>query len=346
MSLDNTLTYQQAGVDLDRSNQLIKHIKKAAKTTPNKGVLAGVGGFGALFELPVNDYQQPVLVSGTDGVGTKLKLAIAEQDYQGIGIDLVAMCVNDIITTGAKPLYFLDYYATGRIDVAAASAVMTSIALGCQISNMALVGGETAELPGLYEEAVFDLAGFAVGVVEKAKIIDGSKVQAGDVLVGLASSGIHSNGYSLIHSLISSRQIDLQQDIAGATLAKRLLAPTKIYVDALAVVNQVLTPHALAHITGGGLVDNIPRVLPDHHQAIINTTALPKLPVYDWLQQTGAIAPEELFHTFNMGVGMVICVAEDQCDLLTKTLIAQGEQPYIIGSVQRSDNKEPGVVLR
>ena len=337
------LSYRQAGVDIDAGNTLVERIKPLVKRTFRPGVLTGLGGFGALFELPVEQYRQPVLVSGTDGVGTKLKLAMMLERHDTIGIDLVAMCVNDIVVAGAEPLFFLDYYATGRLSIDQATQVITGIARGCELAGCALTGGETAEMPGMYEGEEYDLAGFAVGVVEKSAILQGDKVQPGDVLLGLASSGPHSNGYSLIRKVIEVSNADLSADLDGRPLGEALLAPTRIYVKPLLHLLQKVEVHALAHITGGGLTENLPRVLPRSTKAHIDTASWPQPPVFRWLQEQGNIDPMEMLRTFNSGIGMVVCVPAGEADRATSLLEGDGETVYRIGEIRRSDAEQPGV---
>lgn len=338
--MSNSLTYRDAGVNIDAGNRLVEAIKPIAGRTMRPGVLAGLGGFGALFELPVGRYRQPVLVSGTDGVGTKLKLAIDLGKHDTIGIDLVAMCVNDIIVQGAEPLFFLDYYATGKLSVEVATDVIRGIGQGCELAGAALVGGETAEMPGLYQGGDYDLAGFCVGIVEKDKIIDGAKVKAGDCLIGIASSGPHSNGYSLIRKIIEVAGADLAADFHGQTLGATLLTPTRIYVKTLLKLISQIEVRALAHITGGGLLENIPRVLPDTLRAVVYNTAWPRPPIFDWLQQHGAVSDTEMYRTFNCGIGMVVCVAASAMDNTIMMLRNLGEQAWYIGHVEQM--KEPG----
>lgn len=339
-----SLTYRDAGVDIDAGAALVELIKPMAARTQRPGCLGGLGGFGALFEIPPQ-YRKPVLVSGTDGVGTKLRLAMMMRKHDTIGIDLVAMCVNDVIVQGAEPLFFLDYYATGKLDVAVAKDVISGIAEGCAQAGAALVGGETAEMPGMYEGEDYDLAGFCVGVVEKDQILDGSKVQAGDVLLGLAASGPHSNGYSLIRKIIERAEPDLQAAFHGTTLGAALLAPTRIYVKSLLALLRGIEVHALAHITGGGLLENVPRVLPDDLKAQINTNAWVLPPVFAWLQAQGQIAPREMYRTFNCGIGMVVCVGAAQADAAQKLLVAQGETVYRIGQIVSRSGAEDYVEL-
>jgi phosphoribosylformylglycinamidine cyclo-ligase len=339
------LSYRDAGVDIDAGERLVDRIKPIAARTRRAGLLGGIGGFGALFEIPVDRYRQPVLVSGTDGVGTKLKLAMQLGKHDTIGIDLVAMCANDIIVAGAEPLYFLDYYATGKLDVEVAAAVVSGIGRGCELAGAALVGGETAEMPGMYHGEDYDLAGFCVGVVEKERIIDGSRVQDGDVLLGLASSGPHSNGYSLIRKVIEVAKADLGRDFHGRSLGDSLLEPTRIYVKSLLALIAELPVSALAHITGGGIVENLPRVLPDTARAIIHTSVWTRPPVFDWLQSSGAIADTEMYRTFNCGIGMVVCVRPEHADMAMQVLRQHGETVWRIGEVAARSATEDQVLL-
>ncbi|AWF80384.1 phosphoribosylformylglycinamidine cyclo-ligase [Microbulbifer sp. A4B17] len=336
-STQTSLSYKDAGVDIDAGNALVERIKNVAKRTSRPEVMGGLGGFGALCELP-SGYKEPVLVSGTDGVGTKLRLAMDLGIHDTIGIDLVAMCVNDLIVAGAEPLFFLDYYATGKLNVDIAAEVVTGIGKGCELSGCALVGGETAEMPGMYEGDDYDLAGFCTGVVEKSEIIDGSKVKAGDVLIGLASSGPHSNGYSLIRKVLEVSDADLQQNIGGETLAKALMAPTRIYVKNLLQLMKTCQVNALSHITGGGLLENLPRVLPEGCSACIDVTSWEMPPVFNWLRDAGNIDSREMYRTFNCGVGMVICVPEEQSELALATLKQLGEDAFVVGTIE--DAKE------
>ncbi len=337
------LSYRDAGVDINAGNELVERIKPIARQTFRPGVLTGLGGFGALFELPLDRYKQPVLVSGTDGVGTKLKLAMMMKKHDSIGIDLVAMCVNDLIVGGAEPLFFLDYYATGALDVDEATAVMSGIGKGCELAGAALTGGETAEMPGMYAGGDYDLAGFCVGIVEKSDIIDGSKVRAGDVLIGLASSGPHSNGYSLIRKVLKHANADLQQDFAGRSLGEVLLEPTRIYVKPLLKLFQQVEVHALAHITGGGLTENLPRVMPDNTIARINRDSWKRPAIFDWLQEQGNIQEEDMLVTFNCGIGMVICVNPADVEQTLSILQQQGEQAFIIGEIEQGNHGDQRV---
>ena len=332
-----SLSYRDAGVDIDAGNQLVNKISPIVKQTFRPGVLSGIGGFGGLFELPVEKYSQPVLVSGTDGVGTKLKVAMMMQRHDTIGIDLVAMCVNDIIVAGAEPLFFLDYYATGKLDVEAATQVVSGISEGCMQSGAALIGGETAEMPGMYEGEDYDLAGFAVGIVEKSKILAAEQIREGDVLLGLASSGPHSNGYSLIRHILEVTGADLDQPMDDTTLGEALLAPTHIYVKPLLELIEEVSVHALAHITGGGLLENLPRVLPDGVNAEIDLDSWQRPAVFDWLQQHGNIEESEMLRTFNCGIGMVVAIAAGNADQATTLLESAGETVYRIGTVTTGD---------
>ena len=340
-----SLSYRDAGVDIEAGNALVDRIKPHAAKTRRPGVMAGLGGFGSLFELPLDRYQNPVLVSGTDGVGTKLRLAIESGIHNTIGIDLVAMCVNDIAVLGAEPLFFLDYYATGKLNVDIAESVVSGIAEGCLQAGAALVGGETAEMPSMYEEGDYDLAGFCVGVVEKNGIIDGSKVEAGNVLIGLASSGPHSNGYSLIRKILERSGEALATPFDNSTLGEKLLAPTRIYVKSLLQLNEKIKINALSHITGGGLIENIPRVLPEHTCAVIDAKSWQRPAVFDWLQQHGKVEDLEMYRTFNNGIGMVVCVAEQDAETTLKLLKEFGEDAFRIGYIATSEQPAPHVVI-
>lgn len=336
-------SYQDAGVNIQQADELVKSIKKLAAKTKRPGILSGIGGFGALFEIP-EGYQQPVLVSGTDGVGTKLKLATTLNKHDSIGIDLVAMCVNDILCLGAEPLFFLDYYATGQLDNLQAQQIVAGIADGCQQAGAALIGGETAEMPGMYHGDDYDLAGFCVGVVEKNKIIDGKRVGKGDALIALASSGPHSNGFSLIRHVIDKHETPLDTPIGEHSLADTLLTPTRIYVKPVLQLLKQMPVHALAHITGGGLIDNIPRVLPADLAAVIDSKSWAWPEIFHWLQSRGNIADKEMLRTFNVGVGMVICVAADDLDAALQCLTDADETAWHIGHVDNRNNNQ-AVVL-
>lgn len=332
-----TLSYRDAGVDIDAGNELVRRIKTDVARTQRPEVLEGLGGFGALFELPLERYKHPVLVSGTDGVGTKLKLAIESGIHDTIGIDLVAMCVNDILVAGAEPLFFLDYYATGKLDIDVAASVVRGIAEGCRQAGAALVGGETAEMPGMYRDGDYDLAGFCVGIVEKSRIIDGSRVSKDDVLVALASSGTHSNGYSLVRKIVAVSGADLQQPLGESTLGKQLLAPTRIYVKPVRALMEHIEVHAMAHITGGGLLENIPRVMPDGFRAVINRESWTQPVVFQWLQEKGNVDRTEMYRTFNCGVGMVLVIPQKDADQALQQLQASGETAWIIGTVETGE---------
>ncbi|WP_347331244.1 phosphoribosylformylglycinamidine cyclo-ligase [Marinimicrobium locisalis] len=340
-----SLSYKDAGVDIDAGEALVERIKGVAKRTRRPEVLGGLGGFGALCELP-KGYREPVLVSGTDGVGTKLRLAMNLKRHDTIGIDLVAMCVNDLVVAGAEPLFFLDYYATGKLNVDVAADVVTGIGAGCEQAGCALVGGETAEMPGMYEGDDYDLAGFCVGVVEKSDIIDGKKVAAGDSLIALASSGPHSNGYSLIRKVIEVSGADLSQDCDGQPLSDALMAPTRIYVKPLLELIRSSEVHALSHITGGGLLENIPRVLPEDCKAVIDTQRWEMPAVFRWLQQAGNVASREMYRTFNCGVGMVLAVPAAREAEALELLRQAGEQAFTIGNIAPREGDEEQVELQ
>ncbi|AQU82597.1 MAG: phosphoribosylformylglycinamidine cyclo-ligase [Halomonas sp.] len=340
-----SLSYKDAGVDIDAGNALVDRIKHVAKRTTRPEVMGGLGGFGALCELPAG-YKQPVLVSGTDGVGTKLRLAMDLGKHDTIGIDLVAMCVNDLIVAGAEPLLFLDYYATGKLDIDIAADVVTGIGAGCELAGCALVGGETAEMPGMYEGNDYDLAGFCVGVVEKAEILDGSKVAEGNVLLGLASSGPHSNGYSLIRKILDVSNASLDETVGGQALGDALMAPTRIYVKSLLSMMRGtdISVHALSHITGGGLLENIPRVLPDTLAADIDLTTWQRPEVFNWLQAKGNVNETEMHRVLNCGIGMVVVVSAEQADSAMAHLTEQGETVYQIGTIIK--RQDEAVVLK
>ena len=336
------LSYRQAGVDIDAGDALIEAIKPFAKRTMRPEVLAGIGGFGALFEV-AKRYRDPVLVAGTDGVGTKLKLAFELGRHDGVGIDLVAMSVNDILVQGAEPLFFLDYFACGRLDVPTATEVIRGIARGCELAGCALIGGETAEMPGMYPEGEYDLAGFAVGVVEKDRIIDGRSIASGDVLLGLGSSGAHSNGYSLIRRILERARPDLAADFHGRPLGEALLEPTRIYVKPLLALIQQMPVKGLSHITGGGLIENVPRVLPAGCDALIRKSAWPQPPLFAWLQREGSVEEAEMLRVFNCGIGMVVVAAPQVADAAAAMLASAGETVFRIGRIVPAQGGEPRV---
>ena len=339
-----SLSYKDAGVDIDAGDALVERIKDVAKRTRRPEVMSGLGGFGALCQIPTG-YKEPVLVSGTDGVGTKLKLAMEVGIHDTIGIDLVAMCVNDLLVTGAEPLFFLDYYATGALNVDIAASVVTGIGNGCEQAGCSLVGGETAEMPGMYEGDDYDLAGFCVGIVEKANIIDGSSVRIGDQLIGVTSSGPHSNGYSLIRTIIEHSGAKLDQAFGDSTLGETLLAPTKIYIKPILRVIKQYRVNALAHITGGGLLENIPRVLPRNTKAVIDAKSWERPAIFNWLQEQGNVEAREMYRTFNCGSGMVLAVAADDAEGVIDMLNQQGETAMLIGSIEAAGEDEPKVII-
>ena len=337
--------YKDAGVDIDAGNRFVEKIKPYAKQASRPEVLGNLGGFGGCFQLDWQRYHQPVLVSGTDGVGRELKIAFEWQQHDTIGIDLVAMCANDILTCGAEPLFFLDYYATSQLDIDTAASVVKGISIGCQQAGMALLGGETAEMPGLYQTGDYDLAGFCVGIVERSAMVDGQTISAGDALIGLASSGIHSNGYSLVRKIIKDNAIDLEQTVGGETLLSLLLAPTQIYVKTI----QALLPHfmirGMAHITGGGLLENVPRMLPNHTLAEININSWPTTPLYQWLFEQSDLTQIERYTTFNAGIGYVMCVPQAEVDACLAALAQLAQPAWQIGSIKASENATPSVTL-
>jgi phosphoribosylformylglycinamidine cyclo-ligase len=340
-----SLSYRDAGVDIDAGDALVEAIKPFAKRTMREGVLAGIGGFGALFEVS-KKYREPVLVSGTDGVGTKLKLAFHLNRHDTVGIDLVAMSVNDILVQGAEPLFFLDYFACGRLDVASATDVIKGIAAGCEQAGCALIGGETAEMPSMYPDGEYDLAGFAVGAVEKSKIIDGKKIRPGDVVLGLASSGAHSNGYSLVRKIIEVAKPDLYADFHGRPLADVLLAPTRIYVKPLLALMEKIDVHGMVHITGGGLVENIPRVLQPNLTAVLHKDTWTLPPLFQWLQQHGGVADDEMHRVFNCGIGMTVIVSAANADQAEAELKRLGETVYRIGEIrERAEGEAQTLVI-
>ena len=328
-----SLSYRDAGVDIDAGDRLVERIRPFAARTRRDGVLAGIGGFGALFELPTR-YRQPVLVAGTDGVGTKLKLAFELGRHDTVGIDLVAMSVNDVLVQGAEPLFFLDYFACGKLDVDVAARVIQSVARGCEQAGCALIGGETAEMPGMYPPGEYDLAGFAVGVVEKERIIDGTTIAAGDAVIGLASSGLHSNGYSLVRKIIATTATDLAADFHGEPLGTVLMAPTRIYVKSILALLAELPVKGLAHITGGGLLENVPRVLPDALCAVMRRDRWTMPAIFSWLKDRGNVAEPEMHRTFNCGIGMVVVVAPEHAGRAVEKLRASGETATVIGEIR------------
>ena len=332
MTSSTSLTYRDAGVDIDAGDALVERIKPAARRTMRPEVLAGIGGFGALFEIS-KKYREPVLVAGTDGVGTKLKLAFEWNRHDTVGQDLVAMSVNDILVQGAEPLFFLDYFACGRLDVDTAATVVEGIAKGCELAGCALIGGETAEMPSMYPDGEYDLAGFAVGAVEKSTIIDGKTIQPGDAILGLASSGAHSNGYSLIRKIIERAGARAPQTIGGVPLRDAVMAPTRIYVKSLLALIQSLPVKGMAHITGGGLTENIPRVLPTSVTAIVERKTWELPPLFQWLQQEGQVADAEMHRVFNCGIGMVVIVAAEDVQRAKEILQSTGETVYLIGKI-------------
>ena len=335
MSSSTPISYKDAGVDIDAGDALVERIKPLARKTLREGVMAGIGGFGALFEVPKR-YQEPVLVSGTDGVGTKLKLAFEWNMHDTVGIDLVAMSVNDVLVQGAEPLFFLDYFACGKLDVDTAAAVVGGIAKGCELSGCALIGGETAEMPGMYPAGEYDLAGFAVGAVEKSKILTGKNVAAGDVVLGLASSGVHSNGFSLVRKCIERAQqggADLPATLDGKPFKQAIMEPTRLYVKNVLAALEKHPIKALAHITGGGLLENIPRVLPEGLAAHLKAGSWPQTELFAWLQKTAGIDDVEMNRTFNNGIGMVVVVDAAHADATAATLRAAGEAVHVIGTI-------------
>jgi phosphoribosylformylglycinamidine cyclo-ligase len=342
---NKSLSYKDAGVDIDAGNALVNNIKGVVKKTRRPEVMSGIGGFAGLCSLPTK-YKEPILVSGTDGVGTKLRLAMDLNKHDTIGIDLVAMCVNDLIVCGAEPLFFLDYYATGKLNVEVATNVVTGIGEGCIQSGCALVGGETAEMPGMYSGEDYDLAGFCVGVVEKAELIDGSKVKAGDVIIGLRSSGVHSNGYSLVRKVIEVGNADLNQDLDGQTLGDALLAPTRIYVKPILKMLETIDAHSICHITGGGMYENIPRVLPEGTKCILDSAAWDRPAVFDWLQEKGNIDWHEMHLTFNCGLGMIVVVDEKDAQQTIDILTAEGEAATLVGRIEQAGENDELVIVK
>ncbi|OOF64896.1 phosphoribosylformylglycinamidine cyclo-ligase [Rodentibacter sp. Ppn85] len=341
-----SLSYKDAGVDINAGNELVERIKPHVKRTTRPEVIGGLGGFGALCAIP-SKYKEPILVSGTDGVGTKLRLAIDLKKHDTIGVDLVAMCVNDLVVQGAEPLFFLDYYATGKLEVDVAADVVKGIAEGCVQSGCALVGGETAEMPGMYHEGDYDLAGFCVGVVEKSEIIDGRQVRSGDALIALGSSGPHSNGYSLIRKVIDISGVNpTTEQLSGKPLSEQVLAPTKIYVKSILSLIKQTDVHAIAHLTGGGFWENIPRVLPKNTKAVIDEKSWEWQPIFKWLQEQGNISTYEMYRTFNCGVGMVIALPQNQVETALAILKQAGENAWLIGHIEQAADGEEQVVIQ
>ena len=339
------LTYREAGVDIEAGERLVDRIRPDVAATHRPEVMGGLGGFGGLFALDTSRFREPVLVSGTDGVGTKLRLAGQWQRHDSIGIDLVAMCVNDVVVTGAEPLFFLDYYATGHLDEDVAATVIRGIAAGCRDAGCALIGGETAEMPGMYASGDYDLAGFCVGAVERTRMLDPTRVEPGDVILGLASSGPHSNGYSLIRRVLEHSGARADAACGETTLADALLAPTRIYVRAVLATLERAPVHALAHITGGGLIENLPRVLPAGTRAHIDPQGWTRAPVFDWLQSAGGIDDREMMRTFNCGIGMCAVVPANRADSAREAFTAAGETVFTLGRIEASDAPAPEVVL-
>jgi phosphoribosylformylglycinamidine cyclo-ligase len=341
---NQSITYKDAGVDIEAGDRLVERIKPFAKKTMRAEVLGGIGGFGSLFELP-KKYKEPILVSGTDGVGTKLKLAFELNKHDTVGIDLVAMSVNDILVQGAEPLFFLDYFACGKLDVETASQVIKGIAEGCAQSGCALVGGETAEMPGMYPEGEYDLAGFAVGVVEKNEIIDGKTIQSGDAVIGLASSGAHSNGYSLIRKIISNAKADFSGPFDGKTLKDIVMEPTKLYVKSILKLKETIQIKGMAHITGGGITENIPRILRENLMAEIRSSSWPLPKLFQWLQEKGNILNVELYRTFNCGIGMAIVIDQKDVAKAKKILQESDEIVYEIGVIRKRESNEDATMV-
>ena len=337
--ISDELNYLSSGVDIEAGNSLVSDIVKITKRTSRPEVLSNLGGFGALCEIPKN-YKHPILVSATDGVGTKLKLATTLKKHDTIGIDLVAMCVNDLIVCGAEPLFFLDYYASGKLDIAVAKSVIKGIGQGCIMARCALIGGETAEMPGMYSKGDYDLAGFSVGIVEKDAIIDQSRVSSSDVLIGIHSSGPHSNGYSLIRKILEINDTDLSESFDGATLGEKLLCPTRIYVDLIRNLSDKIRINAIAHITGGGLIENLPRVIPSHLKANIELTSWKQPPIFSWLQDKGNINSFEMHKTFNCGIGMVIAVGQSDAEMAMEILNKKQSDASLIGYLSERSTTE------
>jgi len=342
---NKSLSYKDAGVDIDAGNALVNNIKGVVKKTRRPEVMGGLGGFAGLCSLPTK-YKEPILVSGTDGVGTKLRLAMDLNKHDSIGVDLVAMCVNDLIVCGAEPLFFLDYYATGKLNVDVATKVVTGIGEGCLQSGCALVGGETAEMPGMYEGEDYDLAGFCVGVAEKSELIDGSKVKEGDVIIGLESSGVHSNGYSLVRKIIEVSGADLSQDLDGQSLGDALMAPTRIYVKPILKLLEQVEVNSICHITGGGVYENIPRVMPEGTKVVLDPEAWNRPAVFNWLQAQGNVDWHEMHLTFNCGLGMIVVVSEDKAQQTLDILNAEGETATIVGRIEKGTEGQKDVIVK
>ncbi|MBW2451095.1 MAG: phosphoribosylformylglycinamidine cyclo-ligase [Deltaproteobacteria bacterium] len=342
------MTYRDAGVDIETGNRFVELIKPIVKATSRPEVITDIGGFGGLFKLNTEKYSDPVLVSGTDGVGTKLKLAFQMDKHDTVGVDLVAMCVNDIVVQGAEPLFFLDYFATGSLAPEKAAEVVKGIAEGCKLANCALIGGETAELPGFYNDGEYDLAGFAVGVVDRNDIVDGSSIQVGEVVIGIASNGLHSNGYSLARKIVDERiagGLEVLYPEIGYPLGEALLRPTRIYVKAVLNLLRDFKIQGMAHITGGGLLENVPRILPRHCCAVIEKSAWPKPALFEILREAGQLAEQEIYRTFNYGIGMVLVVPKHQADDILLQLNALHEEAWVIGEITASDNEKPSITL-
>ncbi|CAN5668815.1 phosphoribosylformylglycinamidine cyclo-ligase [soil metagenome] len=340
----NPLSYRDAGVDIDAGDALVERIKPMARRTMREGVMAGIGGFGALFEVPKR-YKEPVLVSGTDGVGTKLRLAFEWGAHDTVGIDLVAMSVNDVLVQGAEPLFFLDYFACGKLDVDTAARVVGGIAKGCEESGCALIGGETAEMPGMYPAGEYDLAGFCVGAVEKSGIVDGRRIVVGDVVLGLESSGVHSNGYSLVRKIVDRVGANLPETLDGQPFRERVMAPTRLYVKPVLETLKQVAVKGMSHITGGGLVENIPRCLPDEVKAVLDQSSWKRPEIFEWLQKEGGVAESEMHRTFNCGIGFVLIVAEADAKAASAVLAAQGQAVHVIGRIEaRAEGEAPTVV--
>lgn len=335
---ERSLTYRDSGVDIEAGHALVKRIRPAAERTRRPEVLGNLGGFGSLFRFPTEQYHDPILVAGTDGIGTKLKLALEADNVRTLGVDLVAMCVNDVLVTGAEPLFFLDYYATGHLNVDNAAQVIEGVARGCEEAGCALVGGETAEMPGLYRAGDFDMAGFCVGAVERANLLDGSAITPGDAILGLASTGPHSNGYSLIRQILGQANVPLDYELAEMPLSQHLLAPTRIYVRTLLTMRSRLPVHGLAHITGGGLLENIPRILPEGATASIDTLAWPRPPIFEWLARVGNISEDEMLKVFNCGIGMVAIVPPEASDEAQSFLLSEGIENWLVGHIISGSN--------